>query len=124
MIRHGADHGSAQVPGSSIWSELPIGNRNIYYKYFLHDGAYEWTHVIKLEGSYDFKAIRFPFTLTGSLGFVYDYYTVSEVVGLRENNYFANKKTPYHKIDTDEYPTKKGFVCTIGIKIFEYDICQ
>ena len=124
MIRHGADHGSAQVPGSSIWSELPIGNRNIYYKYFLHDGAYEWTHVIKLEGSYDFKAIRFPFTVTGSLGFVYDYYTVSEVVGTKENNYFANKKTPYHKIDTDEYPAKKGFVCTIGIKIFEYDVCQ
>lgn len=124
MIRHGADYGSAQVPGSSIWSELPIGNRNIYYKYFLHDGAYEWTHVVKLDGSYNFKGLHFPFKLNASVGFIYDYFTISEVVGARENNYFANTKTPYHKIDNDEYPSKKGFVLSIGIKIFESDICQ
>jgi hypothetical protein len=124
MIRHGADHGSAQVPGSSIWSEFPIGDRNIYYKNFLHDGAYEWTHIIKLDGSYNFNSLKLPFKVTGSIGYVYDYYTVSEVVGTKENNYFANKKTPYHKVDNAEYPSKQGVVFTIGVKFFESDICQ
>ena len=124
MIRHGADYGSGQVPGSSVWSEFPIGNRNIYYKNFLHDGAYEWTHVIKLDGSYNFNSLRIPFKVNASLGFIYDYYTVSKVVGLKENNYFANESTPYHKIDNSEYPSKKGFVFSIGIKVFESDICQ
>lgn len=124
MIRHGADYGSAQVPGSSIWSEFPIGDRNIYYKYFLHDGAYEWTHIIKLDASYNFNSLRLPFKVSASIGYIYDYFTVSQVVGTAENNYFANKSTPYHKIDNDEYPSKKGVVFTLGVKFFESDICQ
>ena len=124
MIRHGADFGYAQVPGSSIWSELPIGNRNIYYKYFLHDGAYEWTHVIKLDGSYSFKAARIPFQISASIGFIYDFYTLSEEFGSSENNYFVNKSTPYHRVDDSVYQTKTGFVFSIGIKMFAFDICQ
>ena len=124
LVRHGADYGSAQVPGSSIWSELPIGNRNIYYKNFLHDGAYEWTHIIKFDGSYNFNALNLPITLTSSFGFVYDYFTVSKVVGTKENNYFANKKTPYHKINNEEYPSKKGFVFTLGVKLYANELCN
>ena len=68
--------------------------------------------------------MNFPLTLTGSLGFVYDYYTVSEVVGLKENNYYANKKTPYHKVNNAEYSSKKGFVFTIGVKMFANELFQ
>lgn len=116
MVRHGADYGSGAVPGSSIWSELPIGNRDIYFKYFLHDGAYEWTHIINLEAQYNLNKLRLPVQLTLNAGYVYDYWTRSEGG--------ENTKTPYHKIDTDEYPVKKGVVISIAAKLFAFNICQ
>lgn len=112
FIRHGADYGSAQVRGSSIWSELPTGDREIYYKYFLHDGAYEWTHIFALDASYDFNVKKVPVQIYGSIGYVYDYWTQSEG-GMDE-------KTPYHKINTTEYPVKNGFVLTVGFKAFSF----
>ena len=116
LVRHGADFGSASVPGSSIWSELPTGNRDIYYKYFLHDGAYEWTNMITLDASYNFNRMKVPLQIYGKLGYVHDYFTQSEGG--------ANQKTPYHQIDTEEYPAKDGFVLSIGFKAFAFDHCQ
>lgn len=112
FIRHGADYGSGQVRGSSIWSELPTGDRDIYNKYFLHDGAYEWNHIIELDVTYDLNAFKFPLQLFVSAGYNYNYWTRSEG-GM-------DVKTPYHKINTAEYPTLHGAVITIGFKAFSF----
>ncbi|MCQ2591511.1 MAG: hypothetical protein MJ188_01895 [Treponema sp.] len=116
MVRHGADYGSGQVPGSSVWSELPTGDRNVYLKYFLHDGAYEWSHIVNFETKYDFNQLKLPFQVSCNVGFLYDSFTRSEGG--------ANKSTPYHKINTDEYPIKKGLVFGLGVKMFAFDLCQ
>jgi len=114
LIRHGADYGSGAVPGSSIWSELPVPSelRNSFYKYFLHDGTYEWTHTIALDASYIIKQSKIPLQIYGGIGYVYDFFTQSEKG--------ANQKSPYHKINTVEYPTKKGFVMYFGLKLFAF----
>lgn len=112
FIRHGADYGSGQVRGSSIWSELPNGDREKYYKYFLHDGAYEWSHIIAIDATYDFNKFKFPLQIFASAGYVYNYWTRSEG-GM-------DTKTPYHKINTAEYPTINGVVVTVGIKAFSF----
>lgn len=112
FIRHGADYGSGQVRGSSIWSELPTGDRDIYKKYFLHDGAYEWSHIIELDATYDLNAFKFPLQLYVGAGYIYDYWTKSEG-GMDE-------KTPYHRINTAEYPTLSGAVITVGFKAFSF----
>lgn len=113
LIRHGADYGSGAVPGSSIWSEMSTGNRDSLKKYFLHDGTYEWTHSITLDASYTFKDFVIPLQLYGGIGYVYDYFTKSEGG--------PNQKTPYHKINTSEYPTKHGCVMYIGFKVFGFE---
>lgn len=112
FIRHGADYGSGQVRGSSIWSELPTGDRDIYNKYFLHDGAYEWSNIIKIDATYDFNRNKFPLQLYVSAGYIYDYWTRSEG-GM-------DKKTPYHRINTAEYPTLHGVVVSVGFKMFSF----
>ena len=114
LIRHGADYGSGAVPGSSIWSELPVPSelRNSFYKYFLHDGTYEWTHTIALDASYIIKQSKIPLQIYGGIGYVYDFFTQSEKG--------ANQKSPYHKINTVEYPTKHGCVMYFGLKLFAF----
>lgn len=112
LIRHGADYGSGQVRGSSIWSELPTGDRDIYYKYFLHDGAYEWSHIIEVDATYDLNMFKIPLQVYAGLGYVYDYWTRSEG-GM-------DQKTPYHRINTTEYPNKNGVVITVGFKAFSF----
>lgn len=124
MIRHGADYGSGQVPGSSIYSEMSIpgydaddnevGSRDSLKKYFLHDGAYEWSHIITLDASYTSRQLKVPFKVYGSVGYVYDYFTQSEGG--------ANTKTPYHRINTIEYPVTNGFVFAIGVKLFSFEM--
>ena len=123
MIRHGADYGSGQVPGSSIWSEMSIptdyndiGARDSLKKYFLHDGAYEWSHIITLDASYTCRRFSLPFQIYGSAGYIYDYFTQSEGG--------ANTKTPYHRINTIEYPVTNGFVFAIGVKLFSFEMGQ
>ena len=119
LIRHGADYGSGQVPGSSIWSEMSVGNlmdvgnREYLRKYFLHDGAYEWSHIIALDASYNFRQLAVPFKAYAKAGYVYDYFTRSEGG--------ANEKTPYHRINTTEYPTTHGFVFSIGVQLFSFE---
>ena len=122
LVRHGADYGSGAVKGSSIWSELPIDNKKLgttrdsYYKYFLHDGAYEWTNIINFEARYNLNQFKVPVQVTMNAGYIYDYWTKSEGG--------ENTKTPYHKINTNEYPEKSGVVISIGMKLFAFDICQ
>ena len=92
---------------------MPIGNRDSLKKYFLHDGTYEWSHIITLDASYIFTQLPVPFKVYASAGYVYDYFTQSEGG--------ANQKTPYHKINTNEYPTTKGCVFSVGLQLFSFE---
>ena len=83
-----------------------------FYKYFLHDGTYEWTHTIALDASYIIKQSKIPLQIYGGIGYVYDFFTQSEKG--------ANQKSPYHKINTVEYPTKHGCVMYFGLKLFAF----
>ena len=113
--RHGADYGSQQVLGSSIYSELnPVGERATLKKYFLHDGTYQWTNAISVYGSYDMSDFKIPVQFNMSVGYVNSFFTSIGSVTRDE----ANWKTPYSKINTDEYPVKNGCVVNLGFKAF------
>jgi hypothetical protein len=116
MIRHGADYGLSAVDGSSLQSELDPSGRNSkpeLRKYFLHDGAYQWFHVLKAGASHTF-AIRdaTPFQIFGEAGVVFSYFT--------NTNGAANSgvKLPYRMVDTTEYPRTTSFILTLGLKVF------
>lgn len=110
LVRHGADFGSRQVDGSSLYSELPPSARGSMKKYFLKDGAYEWTNIVALQGSYDFKQFTVPVVLSCTLGFVYTFYTDTDSA--------LGEKGSYHRIDTDEYKKTAGFIFTLGFTLF------
>ena len=93
-------------------NKVPSELRNSFYKYFLHDGTYEWTHTIALDASYIIKQSKIPLQIFGGIGYVYDFFTQSEKG--------ANQKSPYHKINTVEYPTKHGCVMYFGLKLFAF----
>ena len=117
LIRHGADFGSRSVMGSNLYSELPNSGRDDLYKYFLKDGAYEWSNIFTLSGSYDFRQFKVPVTLDVTLGFIYDWFTdIDSSIPVGESKEGA--KGNYHKINTSEYPTTKGFLISVGIKAF------
>lgn len=125
LIRHGADYGSGAVIGSSLYSEMPTGIRDSLYKYFLHDGVYEWMNIITLEGAYNLNALKVPAQITCSVGYLYSYFTKSTVPAEETTTpYSKYKKSAYEKINTAEYPVKSGFVVSVGIKLFAFDMCQ
>lgn len=126
FIRHGADYGSQQVPGSSYYSELPTKNRDELKKYFLHDGAYNWIHILNFGYSYKSVTGHFglPFELSANLGFMYSYYTMIDdadydrsIYGNNGNCANADFKTEYKSVDTNEYPVQYGVVFGLGAKI-------
>ncbi|MDR3171091.1 MAG: hypothetical protein LBU17_05595 [Treponema sp.] len=113
MIRHGADFGSSAVDGSSFLSELDPDGRSEkkeLRKYFLHDGAYQWTHIIKAGASHTFAKI--PLQVFGEAGVVFSAFTNIEDP--------ANSGSPssYSFIDTAEYPKSTGIIITIGLRLF------
>jgi hypothetical protein len=115
LIRHGADYGDRAVGGSSLMSELDPrgrGSKPNLRKYFLHDGAYQWTHIFKLMGEYSFTGFNVPVKLFCELGGVYSYFT--DIDG--EVN--SGSKYDYSVIDTPLYPHSLGFIGVFGIKIF------
>lgn len=130
FIRHGADFGSQQVPGSSYYSELSPKNRDELEKHFLRDGAYNWMHIVSLNAAYTSKKSKYPFEIGATIGFLYSYYTVidQDVYDKRDmvNNYGGNgnsgadKNTAYHFIDTDEYPVQCGVVLSLGVKVLNW----
>jgi hypothetical protein len=117
MIRRGADHGSHQVDGSSYRSELDPDGRSsnpVLQKFFLHDGAYQWMHILKAGTSYKFAQL--PVSIFGEAGLVLSYYTdVDQSSGTTE---YLEKSSPYSRVDTPEYPKATGFIFTLGVKIF------
>ncbi|MDR2491407.1 MAG: hypothetical protein LBD20_08405, partial [Spirochaetaceae bacterium] len=75
LIRHGAEIGGSQVDGSSYYSELGK-DRSVdphYRKYFLHDGAYEWNHIIRAGAGWDVP--RTLMHLFAEAGFALSSYT-------------------------------------------------
>jgi hypothetical protein len=113
MIRHGTDWGSGAVDGSSLLSELDPDGRNenpVLKKFFLHDGAYEWMHIVKVGAK--LKLNKMPVEFYGNTGVVLSYFT--NIDGPAN----AGKSESYSIIDTDEYPKDTAFIFTIGVRIF------
>jgi hypothetical protein len=115
MIRHGADYGSGAVDGSSLQSELASSGRSEIEelrKYFLSDGAYQWTHIVKVGGEYTFEKLKLPFTVFGEVGVVFSYFT--------NINGTANDGSPhsYSIVDNAEYPKSTAFIATLGFRLF------
>jgi hypothetical protein len=115
MIRHGADFGSKAVDGSSLHSELGADRSKnpVLKKYFLHDGAYRWQHVVKFGVDHTYaNGNAVPFQLFGEAGVVFSYFT--------DINGGANQGEPseYSVVDTREYPKSTGIIATVGIRIF------
>lgn len=124
FVRHGADYGSQQVPGSSLYSELSRFNRDELKKYFLHDGAYNWMHMVKLETTFEHKNVQRDLQLSLNLGFLYSYYTMIDsdnydrsIYGNNGNCKNTDFSTPYHFVNTDEYPVQFGVVMGFGFKV-------
>ena len=114
MIRHGADFGPAAVDGSSLLSELdPDGRatRLELKRYFLHDGAYQWTHVMKIGAEWTLPTL--PLALYGEAGAVVSYFTNIEAGKANSGSSY-----PYEVINTPDYPKSTGFVVTVGFKLF------
>lgn len=124
FIRHGADYGSQQVPGSSLYSEMNVYNRDDLKKYFLHDGAYNWIHILSAGASVESRKAKIPFKVTANAGFVFSYYTVidSDVYNKRDANGVsaADENTSFHFVDNAEYPVMCGTVLSLGVSIFGF----
>ena len=126
FIRHGADYGSQQVPGSSFYSEMSPDNRDELKKYFLRDGAYNWIHIINLEGSVMHKTKKSNFVeFKANIGFMYSYWTMIDndkydrsILGNNGNCADVDEHTPYYYVSNDEYPVQCGVVlgCQATIK--------
>ena len=123
LIRHGADYGSQQVPGSNIYSELTPYNRNELNKYFLHDGAYNWIHILSTGGKLSLNT-KIPVAFYGNLGLMFSYFTVIDPEKYYRDDYGKNGncrdvdfKTPFDIAGTDEYPNLFGAVLTLGVNI-------
>jgi len=115
MIRHGAEYGSKMVDGSSLSSELDPDNRGenpVLRKYFLHDGAYQWIHVIKVGGEYSFASQHLPLALSAEFGLAYSRFT--DIDGAANAGYSSS----YHAIDTDEYPTTLRCILSVGCTVY------
>jgi hypothetical protein len=113
LIRHGADFGPNSVDGSNLLSELdPDGRatKDELKRFFLHDGAYQWMHIIKTGAEWNLSGA--PIALYGEAGVNLSYFT-----DIKEN---ANngKSHPHSIVDTSEYPKSNAFIISLGIKIF------
>jgi hypothetical protein len=114
LIRHGADFGPHQVPGSSLFSELDPGGRSekdSLRKNFLNDGAYEWMHIIKLGAQHRLGAL--PLTVFGEAGLVYSYFT-----DISQAEYVKYNPNP-RPAAAGEYVSSTAFILTLGFRVFK-----
>jgi len=117
MIRHGADFGPSAVDGSNFLSELggkiESVSRNStpeLKRFFLHDGAYQWMHIIKIGGEWTLE--KAPISFFCEIGTVISYFTNTDEPA---NSGSAH---PYSIIDTDPYLKSTAFIAKLGIRIF------
>ena len=101
MVRHGIN-----VPGSTYapteYSDMPEK------KHFLHDGVYQWQHILTVGCKYDMQHIDIPMNLFCDLGFVYSYHT----------NITDGISSGIQRINTSEYPNKFHVLGRVGFKIY------
>ena len=113
MIRHGADFGPNAVDGSSYLSELdPDGRdeKDVLKKYFLHDGAYQWFHILKAGAEHTLG--KLAATVYGEAGIVFSYFT--NIDGQANQG----APSPYHTVDEAPYSRSTAIVLTLGVKLF------
>jgi hypothetical protein len=114
MIRHGADFGPSAVDGSNMLSELdPIGRGDnpVLKRFFLHDGAYQWLHIIKLGG--EWSLLKAPLAFYIEAGTVISYFTNIDAPANA-----TGKAHPYSIVDTSDYPKSTSFIASIGIRLY------
>jgi hypothetical protein len=114
LIRHGADFGASAVDGSNFKSELDPDNRDdnlVLKRYFLHDGAYQWSHIARLGAEWNLPGV--PIALTGEVGAVISYFT-----NIKEEANVTGKSHDYSIVDTVEYPKSTGFIVKLGVRVF------
>ncbi|GMO57495.1 MAG: hypothetical protein Ta2G_17200 [Termitinemataceae bacterium] len=115
MRRHGADYGSSQVDGSSYFSELNGSGREwdgekALRKNFLHDGSYEWSHIIHIAG--ELSIPKTSVKLFAETGLVISYFT--NITEGASNDGYSH---PIKRIDTAEYPKSTGVILTLGVHV-------
>ena len=120
LIRHGANFGHTQVPGSSLVSELDPadrGNKESLRKNFLEDGTYRWLHIIKIGAEHRFGNL--PLTIFGEAGVAYSYFThVSNDVYNRYNPGSRPQMLDGREI-LGEYRTLTAYIFTLGFRVFK-----
>ena len=113
LIRHGADFGPNAVDGSNLLSELDPDDRAtkpVLKRYFLRDGAYQWSHIARVGGEWNLPGL--PVALTGEVGTVISYFTNIEGAA---NDGSAHG---YAITDTVDYPKSTGFIVKLGVRVF------
>jgi hypothetical protein len=113
LIRHGADFGPSAVDGSSYHSELDPDGRDEkteLKKYFLHDGAYQWFHILKAGAEH--KLNKLPVKVYGEAGVVFSYFT--NIDGKAN----SGSSLPYRIVNEAPYTKTTDIIVTLGIKIF------
>ncbi|GMO23915.1 MAG: hypothetical protein Pg6A_10950 [Termitinemataceae bacterium] len=115
MIRHGADFGNSAVDGSNLLSELDPegreGSKDVLKRFFLHDGAYQWMHIIKAGA--EWSPERIPLTFFMEAGTVISYFT-----DIEQGKANTGKAYPYSIVDTADYPKQTSLIVTLGVKLF------
>jgi len=114
LVRHGADFGPSAVDGSNYKSELDPDDRDsnpVLNRFFLHDGAYQWSHIARVGAEWSLP--RLPITLTCEVGAVLSYFT-----NIDGKANVTGAPHEYEKIDTADYPKTTGFIATFGFRVF------
>jgi hypothetical protein len=112
MIRHGVEYGPGRVDGSGLEDQQVYDDNT--KKYFLRDGVYQWSHIVKIGGAYNFKTEKIPVSVYGDFGIVAIQFSATDAPPGSEED------RPFHFIsDGDAYykPTV-GVVASVGFRIF------
>jgi hypothetical protein len=115
LIIHGADFGPNAVDGSSLLSELDPDDRDDrseLKKFFLQDGAYEWTNVLKFGAEHTLKKYSLPIQLFGEIGVVHSFFT--NIDGAAN----SGEKESFSFIDTSAYRQSTKIIATMGFRVY------
>ena len=110
MIRHGADYGDMAIGGSSRYDAWDNSRST---KYFLMDGVYQWDNIIKLGGSYNFRAVGIPFSLFTEIGLVITRFTINGTAGV-------GNEANHEPLNNDVYSDRNSFIFSIGFRLFPH----
>jgi len=86
------------------------GSNPVLKRFFLKDGAYQWTHVIK--AGIELSLPSQPIAFFGEAGINYSYFTNTEEPANSGAAY------SYSRINTEEYPKSTGIIVKLGVRIF------